>query len=163
MYRPGLEVALAVENRELAAYVRVAEGAPGHGTNQGGISLGFWIYMLVMDLLIPAVMIGFGRRFMRKPPRKINAVFGYRTSMSMKNQDTWVFAHKRCGKIWFAWGWVLLFVSVVPLLFVVGQEERVVGAVGGAVCGVQLIFLIVSIVCTENALNKTFDSNGIRK
>ena len=29
----------------------------------------------------------------------VNFVFGYRTSMSMKNKDTWEFAHKYCGKV----------------------------------------------------------------
>ena len=36
---------------------------------------------------------------MKKAPKEINSVFGYRTSMSMKNKDTWEFAHKYCGKV----------------------------------------------------------------
>ena len=52
--------------------------------------MGFWIFMLIMDLLIPFTMIGFGKMFLKKAPDQINYVFGYRTSMSMKNQDTWV-------------------------------------------------------------------------
>ena len=59
--------------------------------------MGFWIFMLIMDLLLPFTMIGFGRYFMKKAPKEINSVFGYRTSMSMKNKDTWEFAHKYCG------------------------------------------------------------------
>ena len=58
--------------------------------------MGFWIFMLIMDLLIPFTMIGFGKMFLKKAPDQINYVFGYRTSMSMKNQDTWVFAHHYC-------------------------------------------------------------------
>ena len=65
--------------------------------------MGFWIFMLIMDLLIPFTMIGFGKMFLKKAPDQINYVFGYRTSMSMKNQDTWVFAHHYCGKIWYLW------------------------------------------------------------
>ena len=56
--------------------------------------MGFWIFMLIMDLLLPFTMIGFGRYFTKKAPKEINSVFGYRTSMSMKNKDTWEFAHK---------------------------------------------------------------------
>ena len=37
----------------------------------------FWIYMLIMDLLLPFTMIGFGRYFMKKAPKEINAMFGY--------------------------------------------------------------------------------------
>ena len=46
----------------------------------------FWIFMLIMDLLLPFTMIGSGRYFMKKAPKEINSVFGYRTSMSMKNK-----------------------------------------------------------------------------
>ena len=56
--------------------------------------MGFWIFMLIMDLLIPFTMIGFGKMFLKKAPDQINYVFGYRTSMSMKNQDTWVIAER---------------------------------------------------------------------
>ena len=47
--------------------------------------MGFWIFMLIMNLLIPVTMIGFGRLFMYKAPGAINVVYGYRTSISMKN------------------------------------------------------------------------------
>ena len=40
----------------------------------------FWCMMLLFTLMIPAVMIGFGRRFFKRPPRDINATFGYRTT-----------------------------------------------------------------------------------
>ena len=56
--------------------------------------MGFWIYMFFMVLTIPAIMIIFGRIFMKKAPEKINWVFGYRTRRSMMNKDTWAFAHK---------------------------------------------------------------------
>ena len=41
--------------------------------------MGFWIYMFIMDLLIPIIMILFGRAFLKKAPKEINYVFGYRT------------------------------------------------------------------------------------
>ncbi len=122
--------------------------------------MGFWIYMLVIDLLIPFTMIGFGKYFSKTAPKNINAVFGYRTSMSMKNKDTWIFAHKYCGKIWFVSGSIMLPLSVAVMLFVLGGAENVVGAVGAALCIVQFVPIIVSIVLTEKALKKTFDKNG---
>ena len=70
--------------------------------------MGFWIFMLIMDLLIPFTMIGFGYIFLKKAPKNINTLFGYRTTMSMKNKDTWEFAHKYCGKLWYVWGMILL-------------------------------------------------------
>ncbi len=123
----------------------------------------FWVYMFVMDLLIPATMIGFGKLFMKRAPRDINYVFGYRSSMSMKNRDTWVFAHRYCGKLWWTCGLALLPVTAVSLLLVLGRTADVVGTVGGAVCLLQIIPLAGVIIPTERALKKTFDQNGRRR
>ena len=125
--------------------------------------MGFWIFMLIMDLLIPFTLIGFGRYFMKNAPTQINVVFGYRTTMSMKNQETWEFAHKYCGKIWYVCGLILLPITVAFLLFSIGKSEDYVGTVGGTICMVQLIPLIGAIFPTEKALRKHFDKNGKRR
>ncbi len=125
--------------------------------------MGSWIFMLLMDLLIPLTMVVLGKRFMRNPPKNINAVFGYRTVMSMKNPDTWEFAHKYCGKLWFLCGLALLPLSVIPLIFVLNKGNDAVGTVGGILCAVQLLLLIGSVFSTEAALKRTFDKNGIRR
>lgn len=116
--------------------------------------------MLVFDLMIPAVMIGFGRIFVKHPPKTINSVYGYRTAMSMKNQNTWEFAHKYCGKLWYIGGLVLLPVTIAGMFLVLGKGEDTVGAVGGILCAVQMIPLIGSIFPTERALRKRFDKQG---
>ena len=119
--------------------------------------------MLLMDLLIPLTMIGFGKLFLTKTPKNINAVFGYRTTMSMKNRDTWEFAHMYCGKIWFICGLVLLPLSIIPLVFVLDGSIDTIGIVGGVVSAIQLVPLVGSIFPTEAALKKTFDPNGFRR
>lgn len=123
----------------------------------------FWIFMLVMDMLIPFTMIGFGRYFIKTAPKEINTVFGYRTTMSMKNKDTWLFAHKYCGKIWYITGLVLLPISLVVMFYVIGKTEDMIGTVGGIVSLVQMIPLVGSIILTERALKMNFDKNGNRK
>ena len=125
--------------------------------------MGFWIYMLIMDLLLPFTMIGFGKYFSKTAPKSINTVFGYRTSMSMKNKDTWDFAHKYCGKIWFISGWIMLPLSVAGMMLVVGGSESIVGTVGAVLCGIKIIPIMVSIILTEKALNKTFDKKGNKR
>lgn len=125
--------------------------------------MGFWIYMLIMDLLVPVTLIGFGKYFKTKAPKEINAVFGYRTSMSMKNRDTWEFAHKYCGKIWFICGWILLIVTIVAMIPFFGQGADVVGIVGAVLLGIQMIPLVGSILPTELALRKRFDKSGNRR
>ncbi len=125
--------------------------------------MAFWLFLLLMDLIVPVTMIGFGRQFIKKPPKEINAVFGYRTGMSMKNRETWDFAHKYCGKIWYVCGLILLPVSMVAMLLVWGQSVDVAGTVGGAICLAQLIPLTGSIFFTEKALKKNFDQYGNKR
>ena len=124
---------------------------------------GFWLFMLVMDLLVPAVMIVFGRLFFSKAPHTINCTFGYRTAMSMKNQDTWQFAHQYCGKLWLRLGWILVPLSIIPMLFVIGKDIETIANVGLGVSLLQLAPMAGSIFLTEIALKKVFDKNGRKK
>ena len=125
--------------------------------------MGFWFFMLVMDLLCPTIMIIMGRYFMKTSPKEINYIFGYRTNISMKNTDTWDFAHKHIGKLWFYLGLILVPITVIPMLLVIGGNEDTISMVGSIICIVALVVLIVSIIPTERALKKTFDKDGNRK
>lgn len=122
--------------------------------------MGFWFFMLIIDLITPVTMIGFGKYFLKEAPKEINPIFGYRTTMSMKNRDTWEFAHKYFGKIWYVCGLVLLPLSIVSMLFVIGQSNDNIGTLGAILCVIQLIPLVCSIFPTEKALKKNFDKNG---
>lgn len=119
--------------------------------------------MLIVDMIVPLTMMGFGRYFSKSAPKEINSLFGYRTARSMKNKDTWIFAHNYCGRLWFISGIVLLPVSVIPLLCVTGREINTVSAVGLIVCIVQVIAMTASIIPVEKALKRTFDENGNRR
>lgn len=125
--------------------------------------MGFWVFMLAMGLLFPAIMILFGVMFQKTAPKKINYIFGYRTELSMKNRDTWEFAHKYIGKLWFRFGLLLIPITVIPMLFVIGNSENVVATVGLIVSFVNTVALIGPIFFTEKALNKAFDKDGKRK
>lgn len=125
--------------------------------------MGFWIFMFIVTLLIPVMMIVFGLIFLKNPPKEINWAYGYRTSMSMKNQDTWDFAHQYVGKIWFKWGIGVAVISVVVMLFVIGKDTDTVGWVGGGLAMVQILPLMGAIIPTEMALKRAFDKNGKRR
>ena len=85
--------------------------------NEGGVFMKFDPILFLTIMLIPLTMIGFGFYFFKRGPQTINGFFGYRTSRSMKNQDTWRFAHKHCGRIWMIWGTVLLAASTAAFLY----------------------------------------------
>jgi uncharacterized membrane protein len=125
--------------------------------------MGFWLFMLLSDLLIPVIMLGLGCYFATHSPKKINYFVGYRTTRSMKNLDTWQFAHHYWGKLWRTVGLILLAVSIIPFLFVINADADTLGAVGTIVMIVQLAGLITSIIPVEIKLKNTFDENGMRK
>ncbi|MFD3157324.1 SdpI family protein [Haloimpatiens sp. FM7330] len=79
-------------------------------------SMEMFVFSLFNTIVISFTMIGFGLLFMKKPPKEISSVFGYRTSMSSKNKDTWVFAHKYAGRVWFNSGIVKYYeVRIIEL------------------------------------------------
>jgi len=120
--------------------------------------LGFWIFMLVMDLLIPLTMIYFGRYFSENAPEKINRFFGYRTFRSMKNRETWEFAHSHFGRAWFRLGIILLPLTVIAMaaVFFVDSSIETVAAAGVIICMAQAVFMLLPVISTELALRKQF-------
>ena len=118
--------------------------------------MGLWIYMLVMTLLIPLSMLGFGYRFFKKAPTNINVLLGYRTARSMKNRETWEFAHRYFGKRCMIWGASLVPVAASIMMATLGKNEDVIGNVGAAICLGALIPLLGCVVVTERALRRQF-------
>ncbi|MBQ6020348.1 MAG: SdpI family protein [Clostridia bacterium] len=113
--------------------------------------------------LIPAVMIVFGAVFSRRAPKRINRTVGYRTRRSMMNRETWEFAHQYSGKRLLFCGLAELPLSVIPLLFVRGGTDDLIGGVCCAVMLLQLLPLLLIAVMTERALKREFDENGNRR
>ncbi len=110
-----------------------------------------------VNLLIPLIMIIFGLYFYKWGPKTINPLFGYRTTMSMKNAETWHFAHRYCGKIWFIGGLAMLAVTVALLFFNILDLWETYFVL------LQVVVLVVLIVPVELALRKNFDKDGNRR
>lgn len=136
-----------------------------------------WFYMFFFCLLTPGVMLLIGFLWKKHPPREINGAYGYRTSMSSKNQDTWDFAQQTFSRIWRRWGLLCLVLSAAafPLgsLTLAGWSFAGLGSPELAdafgylelgIVGVQLVFLTVgSVVPVERALRRQFDKEGNRR
>lgn len=127
--------------------------------------MNFWIFMLVMNLLTPLVMIIYGRIFEKKPPKiaRSKFAFGYRTVMSMKNEETWEYAHRFFGKLWFRFGIAVGLISIIVLFFFIGKDKDTVGFAGMIICYVQLVAMLLPVIPTELALRRRFDKYGNRK
>lgn len=135
--------------------------------------MGMWIFSLISCLLVPLTMLGFGLLWKTHPPQGINGVYGYRTAMSSKNQQTWAFAHACISRLWRRWGLAALVLSLlvyVPgTLALAGWRWSQLGAPESldragililVLVGVQLALLIGSIFPVERALKRSFDPEG---
>ena len=118
--------------------------------------MAFWLFFTAMDLLIPGIMVGIGTRFLKHPPGTVNAWYGYRTARSMKNQETWDFAHETCGKLWVRLGAVLLVSAVLASVLTFKRGIETVGIVSAVVVTLQTLALIGSIFPVERALKRKF-------
>ena len=123
----------------------------------------FWWFILSCDLLIPMIMFVGGIIMSKHNPKHINGFLGYRTARSMKNMDTWKFAHEHCGRLWWRVGWVTLPLSVAAHLPFYGGSEEAIGNACLVICIVQMLVLIGSIFPTEAALKRTFNEDGTRR
>ena len=116
-----------------------------------------WQFLSVF-LIIPLLVFVSGLLMRKGGPKKINWWMGYRTSMSSKNKETWVFAHIYCGKLMVVLGAVLILLSTVAAIF----TERSTFTIGIMV-GAQMVAVVIPIIPTEIALRKAFDKNGERR
>ena len=85
------------------------------------------------------------------PPKKINFLYGYRTTNSMKSQEKWNFAQQYSSKLMAFIGLILMATSVIGLFY--SYSEKIDFGIGiGIVLG-SIVYLFFQ---TENALIKQF-------
>lgn len=119
------------------------------------------LFSLSMTLLLTATMILFGLLFLKKPPREINGLFGYRTRMSSINDDTWYFAHRYAGAVWIRTGVAVLAASIL-VIWILKSSEKFESYML-ILFYFQMASLLMVIPLTEKALRKTFDRDGQRR
>jgi len=122
--------------------------------------------MFICELPAPLAIIGLGQKFTKAPPRTIDPMCGYRTVMSMKNQDTWEFAQRYYGRSCRRIGWALLILTVLvqPLMLrcPVESMEFCFRQIGFVMLE-SVAVVIAMYVPVERALKRNFDGNGMRR
>lgn len=119
----------------------------------------FWWYMMIFNCFIPFLMIILGRFMWKHCPKERNGVIGYRTKKSMKNNETWKFGNEYCGRLWYRIGLILLIPSIVVLIPFFKSSDEKIGTVSIILLGIQLVFLVGTIIPTERALKEKFSEN----
>ena len=106
-------------------------------------------------LIFGLVTLGFGIIPKIVKPKKINSWYGYRTALSMKNQETWDEGNKYSTNQYIIAGIILLILGKVGTL-VLPNKAYLVPLIG------FIPVLMVTVFTTEKHLKKIFDSNGTR-
>ena len=109
---------------------------------------------IFVHLVIGPLMTLIGFIFKMYPPKKINYIYGYRTPMSMKNENTWKEANAHSADSMIKVGILtMLFQVISAILF--GTESALMIS-----CVFLVVALLVSVVLTEKHLRERFDGDG---
>ena len=91
---------------------------------------------------------------LKLPPKKINSIYGYRTSGSMKNQETWNFAQSYSAKEMIKLGALLACYSLLGILL--KPKENI-----AIFIGLALVFLMITLLAVrvEKAIKNKFQQS----
>lgn len=87
-------------------------------------------------------------------PPKINSIFGYKSILSMKNQDTWYEALRYSSNTFIILGFIFIPLEFILSEFNVSYEYATV---------IVVVCFAIMIIINESHLRKVFNSDGIRK
>ena len=116
--------------------------------------------LMITIFLLPLVMVICGMSYTKRGPKKITRLQGYRSKMSMKNRETWDFAHKNLGDMWFKLGAPMLAVTSVVSLLVLRETTEQITTWCCVIFVIQLVIMVLPVAYTEKALKENFDENG---
>jgi len=89
------------------------------------------------------------------PPKTINSFYGYRTNRTISNDGIWKFANTFFSKQFLIYATISLFAAI---LFVAISKN-----VSWQPMAIMLLSLAVSVIKTEQELNKNFNEEGDKK
>lgn len=81
----------------------------------------------------------------------------------MQNMETWNFANRYCGRLWWKLGWILLVPTILVQIPFDRSDINAIGILGGGIVSVQLVVMLLTIIPTEQALKKTFYEDGTHR
>lgn len=113
---------------------------------------------IFLHLLIGPLLMLFSLIYLYFPPKKINHLYGHRTSLSMKNQDTWNEANKRSALMMLLVSALTCIFQLIGIVFKVNKETTIFYATILLVVG-----LIIGVLFIEKQLRSIFDKDGNRK
>ena len=107
------------------------------------------IDLIIAYFCVPIFILIAGGWMFFFPPKDINAMMGYRTKRSMKNQENWDFAQRYSGKVWLIGGSIMLIGTMMIAFFPLDFENPVTMF---TIMGIQLVFTFSPIYFVETSL-----------
>ena len=110
----------------------------------------------VIFIILSIMGVGFlalGVFLMKFPPKRINGLYGYRTSRSMQNHEAWFYSQRYSAKIMVILGIIYLILGLVSLF--IPKLDDILSAVISIVIVLSGVF--VMFYKTEKELAKKFD------
>ena len=87
------------------------------------------------------------------PPKKINSLYGYRTSSSMKNRERWDFSQKYSAIEMIKLAAILTLSSVIGLIY---NPDGELGRFLGLGLGLMILMVVVLLIRVEKAIKNKF-------
>lgn len=108
-------------------------------------------YLLIYIILGTTFLLaGLALRFF--PPKNINALYGYRTTLSMSNQNYWDFSQRYSGRLLIVQGLIILAIGFLFKLLDINVRTAVITCLIIMVTTVILIFFL-----TQKAIKNKFN------
>ncbi len=104
--------------------------------------MGFWLFLLFAVLLLPLCMLGFARSLQN----------GFPADPSPKKAEQREAVYKRCGKLCFRWGLLLLPCSLLSMLLMLGQSPHRMAFAAGFLFLLQTIPLAAILLAAQKSL-----------
>lgn len=125
--------------------------------------MGYKIFLFIFNLIIICIVMFSGKLIKNHSP-KINYVFGYRTKMSMKTNETWQFANNYAGNLMINCSKILLIILFISQIFILNQKDyKIASFYSLGISFITISSFFYTIIKTEIKLRKLFDKNGNKK
>jgi len=112
---------------------------------------------IIGHLVLGPLMLVMSLIFKFFPPKKINNLYGYRTTRSMKSQETWDMGNIYCFNLMVLASVATIFLQSILILTLSKGNSMMISVL------VMVSLLVGTIPLTERHLKKHFDDDGKRK
>lgn len=108
--------------------------------------------LFIIPIITGPILVIAGFILFKKPPKKINQLYGYRTRLAMKSQEHWEFAQTFSARRMIIWGFFYTTTCLMPLFIQLDEKLEI-----GLAFILMLVFILIPVFETQNKLKKKFE------